>query len=160
MWAFGRHFRDIRPAATLVEISQLARPTQLIEIEFDALDGAKDKARRISSGRPLEEQFGYSRAVLMDDTLFVSGTTARDPDGNVVAPCDQYTQTWVCFDIIRSAMEEAGATLEDMVYTKTFVTDIAKPSEQREAKLEALGDDIRPTVGYPGFNWTGDHHRD
>ena len=52
MRAFGRHFRDIRPAATLVEISRLARPTQLIEIEFDAVDGAKDRARRISSGRP------------------------------------------------------------------------------------------------------------
>ena len=59
MRAFGRHFRDIRPAATLVEISRLARPTQLIEIEFDAVDGAKDRARRISCGRPLEEQFGY-----------------------------------------------------------------------------------------------------
>ena len=144
MRAFGRHFRDIRPAATLVEISRLARPTQLIEIEFDAVDGAKDRARRISCGRPLEEQFGYSRAVLMDDTLYVSGTTARDPDGNVVAPGDQYTQTRVCFDIIGAAMEEAGVPLTD-IYTKTFVTDMAKLSEQREAKLEALGDDIRPT---------------
>ena len=145
MRAFGRHFRDIRPAATLVEISRLARPTQLIEIEFDAVDGAKDRARRISSGRPLEEQFGYSRAVLMDDTLYVSGTTARDPDGNVVAPGDQYTQTRVCFDIIGAAMEGAGVPLAERVYTKTFVTDIAKSSEQREAKLEALGGDIRPT---------------
>ena len=76
----------------------------MIEIEFDEVDGAKGKARRISSGRPLQEQFGYSRAVLMDDTLFVSGATARDPDGNVVAPGDQYTQARVCFDIIEAAM--------------------------------------------------------
>ena len=123
----------------------MARPTQLIEIEFDAEDGAKDKARRISSGRPLEEQFGYPRAVLMDDTLLYSGKTARDPDGNVVAPADQYTQTRVCSDIVGVAMEEVGAPLEDMVYTRTFVTDIAKSSEKCEAKLEALGDDIRPT---------------
>ncbi len=54
MRAFGRHFCDIWPAATLVEISRKARPTQLIEIEFDAVDGAKDRARRISSGRPLK----------------------------------------------------------------------------------------------------------
>lgn len=83
MRAFGKHFRDIRPAATLVEIARLARPAQLIEIEFDAVDGAKDNARRISSGRPLEQQYGYSRAVRMDDTVYVSGTTARDSDGNV-----------------------------------------------------------------------------
>ena len=40
MRAFGRHFRDIRPAVTLVEIARLARPTQLIEIEAEAIVGA------------------------------------------------------------------------------------------------------------------------
>ncbi len=39
-------------------------------------------------------------------------------------------------------MEKAGVPLADIVYTETFVTDMAKSSEQREAKLEALGDDI------------------
>ncbi len=91
MRAFGRHFRDIRPAVTLLEIARLARPTQLIEIEFDAVDGARDRAKRISSVRPLEEQYGYSRAVRMDDTVYVSGTTARDPDGNVVATGERLT---------------------------------------------------------------------
>ncbi|MDP7390947.1 MAG: Rid family hydrolase [Alphaproteobacteria bacterium] len=41
-------------------------------------------------------------------------------------------------------MEEGGLPLADIVYTKSFVTDMAKSSEQHEAKLEALGDDIRP----------------
>ncbi len=153
MRAFGKHFRDIRPAATLVEIARLARPAQLIEIEFDAVDGAKDNARRISSGRPLEQQYGYSRAVRMDDTVYVSGTTARDSDGNVVAPGDQYRQARVCFEIIEAALEEAGAPLADMVYTKTFVTDMAKSGDQRRAKLEVLGD-IRPTgtlLGIPAL---------
>ena len=153
MRAFGRHFRDIRPAATLVEIARLARPTQLIEIEFDAVDGARDRAKRISSGRPLEEQYGYSRAVRMEDTVYVSGTTARDTDGNVVAPGDQYGQAKVCFEIIGAAMDEAGAALADMVYTKTFVTDMTQSGEQRRAKLEALGD-IRPTgtlLGIPAL---------
>ena len=158
MRAFGRHFRDIRPAATLVEISRLARPTQLIEIEFDAVDGAKDRARRISFGRPLEEQFGYSRAVLMDDTLYVSGTTARDPDGNVVAPGDQYTQTRVCFDIIGVAMEEGGVPLADIVYTKTFVTDMAKSSE---ARGEAGGARRRypSDRDFVGYRLDGDGHQ-
>ena len=52
------------------------------------------------------------------------------------------------------AADEAGVPLADMVYTKTFVTDMAKSSEQREAKLEALGDDIRPTgtlLGIPAL---------
>lgn len=153
MRAFGRHFGDIRPAATLVQISRLARPTQLIEIEFDAVDGAKSKARRISSGRPLEDQYGYSRAVRMDNTIYVSGTTARDKAGEIVAPGDQYRQARACFEIIEGALDEAGAGLADMVYTKTFVTDMSRSGEQREAKLEALGD-IRPTgtlLGIPAL---------
>ena len=153
MRAFGKHFKDIRPAATLVEISRLARPTQLIEIEFDAVDGAAGNARRISSGRPLEEQYGYSRAVRMGDTVYVSGTTARDKDGNVISPGDQYRQSRACFEIIEAALEEAGAALADTVYTKTFVTDMGRSEEQRRAKLEALGD-IRPTgtlLGIPAL---------
>ncbi len=157
MRAFGKHFGDIRPAATLVEISRLARPTQLIEIEFDAIDGAAGRARRISSGRPLEEQYGYSRAVRMGDTVYVSGTTARDREGNVVAPGDQYRQARACFEIIEAALDEAGASLADMVYSKTFVTDMAKSGEQRQAKLEMLGD-IRPTgtlLGIPALIGAG-----
>ena len=83
-----------------------------------------------------------------------SGTTAIDPDGNVVAPGDQYTQTRVCFDIIGAAMKDAGVPLAGMDYTKTCVTDTAKSSEQRKAKLEALGDDICPTgtlLGIPAL---------
>jgi hypothetical protein len=80
MCAFGEHFRDIQPAATLVETACLARPTQLIGIEFDA--------------------------VLMDDAV---GTTARDSDGDILAPSDQYHQARVCFEIIEAALEEAGA---------------------------------------------------
>src|SRR5882724_1183353 len=48
--AIARYFRDARPAATLVQVSGLARPQQLVEIELDAVDGAGAAARRISSG--------------------------------------------------------------------------------------------------------------
>src|SRR5262249_39963405 len=54
--AVARFLRDARPAATLVQVSRLARPAQLIEIELDAIDGAAEGARRISSGRPSEER--------------------------------------------------------------------------------------------------------
>ena len=50
----AQYFRDVRPVATLVQVNRLARPEQLIEIEFDAIDGAKGQAQRISSGRAIE----------------------------------------------------------------------------------------------------------
>src|SRR5215475_61010 len=55
--AIARHFQNARPASTLVQVNRLARPEQLVEIEFDAVDGAAQTARRISSGRPLEQQY-------------------------------------------------------------------------------------------------------
>src|SRR5437667_6598129 len=61
--ALARYFRDARPAATLVQVNGLARPEQLVEVELDAVDGAGATARRISSGRAIEDEFAYSRAV-------------------------------------------------------------------------------------------------
>src|SRR5262249_31726687 len=60
--AVAAYFRDARPAATLVQVNGLARPAQLIEIELDAIDGAGKTAQRVSSGRPIEAEYAYSRA--------------------------------------------------------------------------------------------------
>src|SRR4030095_13415833 len=54
--AFARYLRDARPASTLVPVSRLARPEQLVEIELDAVDGAGASGRRIWSGRAIEEE--------------------------------------------------------------------------------------------------------
>ena len=142
--AFARHFGDIRPASTLVAVNALARPTQLIEIELDAVDGAKDKAVRVSSGRPTEELGGYSRAVRMGDTIYVSGTTALTADGTVAHPGDMHGQTRATLETIFDAVLRAGGAVEDIVYTKTFMTDMSLAPDRRRAALEAYGD-IRPT---------------
>jgi enamine deaminase RidA (YjgF/YER057c/UK114 family) len=151
--ARARHFRDVRPAATLVQVNRLARPAQLIEIEFDAIDGARERAVRIGSGRPTEERYAYSRAVRVDDQVFLSGTTALAPDGTVAHPGDMYRQTRATLDALLEAAEQAGAGLADVVYTKTFVTDMSRAADHRRAKLEVLGE-VRPTgtlLGIPGL---------
>ena len=151
--AFGKHFKDVRPAATLVQVSRLARPTQLIEIELDAIDGAKETAQRISSGRPTEEIFGYSRAVRVGDRVFISGTTALNDQGTVACHGDLYGQAQNIYATILSALAEAGGTPGDLVYTKTFATDLKPSADYVRAKLEALGE-VRPTdtlLGIPGL---------
>ncbi len=151
--AFGKHFKDVRPAATLVQVARLARPTQLIEIELDVVDGAKETAQRISSGRPTEDIFGYSRAVRVGDRVFISGTTALDDQGNVAHPGDLHGQTEDIYATILSALDEAGGTPGDLVYTKTFATDLKPSAEYIRAKLNALGE-VRPTdtlLGIPAL---------
>ena len=148
--ALGKYFRDVRPAATLVEIDRLARPTQLVEIELDAIDGAAERAQRVSSGRQTEETYGYSRAVRVDDRIFVSGTTALDSQGEVAHPGDMHGQTRAVLETIEGAVEQAGGTPADMIYTKTFVTDMARADAQRQARIEVFGE-VRPTATLLGI---------
>ncbi|HXJ78351.1 MAG TPA: Rid family hydrolase [Candidatus Methylomirabilis sp.] len=150
--AVARYFHEARPAATLVQVSRLARPTQLIEIEFDAIDGAGQTARRISSGGPLEQQYAYSRAVKVGNRVFISGSTALRASG-VEGPGDMYRQTRATMETIFAALAEAGGTPGDVVYTKTFLTDLGQAAEHTRAWLEAFGD-VRPTstlLGIPGL---------
>jgi enamine deaminase RidA (YjgF/YER057c/UK114 family) len=150
--AIARYFRNARPAATLVQVEGLARPTQLIEIELDAVDGARASAQRISSGGPLEGVYAYSRAVRMGDRVFVSGSTALG-GGGVEGPGDMYRQTRATMDTIFRALAEAGAEPGDIVYTKTFLTDLARAADYTRAFVDALGD-VRPVstlLGVPAL---------
>ncbi|HYS16476.1 MAG TPA: Rid family hydrolase [Candidatus Binatia bacterium] len=149
----ARYLRDARPAATLVQVNRLARPEQLVEIELDAVDGAGATARRISSGRAIEDEYAYSRAVRVGDRVLVSGSTALSARGVVDGKGDLYRQTRSTMDTIFWALGQAGAAREDIVYTKTFLTDLARTADYTRAWLEALGD-VRPTstlLGIPAL---------
>jgi len=149
----ARYLRDARPAATLVQVNGLARPEQLVEIELDLVDGAGASARRISSGRAIEDEYAYSRALRVGDRVFVSGTTALSARGVVEGQGDLYRQTRNTMDTIFAALAQAGAAREDIVYTKTFLTDLDRSADYTRAWLEALGD-VRPTstlLGIPAL---------
>jgi len=69
---------------------------------------------RIFSGFPKEDEVGYARAAIVDDWVFVSGTTGFDPDTKRF-PTDVESQCENCFRNIERALSEAGATLADLV---------------------------------------------
>ncbi len=97
--------------------------------------------QHVSSGAKWESIHGYSRAVRVGNTVSVSGTVGLRPDGSV-AP-DAYGQTRRALEIIRKALEEAGARVEDVVRTRVFVTDVGHFDEVARAHREVFGD-IRP----------------
>ena len=151
--ALAKRFREARPASTLVQVVGLARPEQLIEIEFDAVDGAGAAARRIGSGRAIENEYAYSRAVRIGDRVFISGSTALTAGGVVEGVGDMYRQTRSTLDTIFRALDEAGGTPADLVYTKSFFSDLSKMGDYTRAWLEAFGD-VRPTsttLGIPAL---------
>jgi enamine deaminase RidA (YjgF/YER057c/UK114 family) len=93
--------------------------------------------RLISSGSSLEERFGYSRAVVVGDRIFVAGTAPIMPD-DADPPGDPYRQMRRCLEIVENALREAGAGLEHVVRTRVYLTDVAHTNEAMRAHGEAF----------------------
>jgi enamine deaminase RidA (YjgF/YER057c/UK114 family) len=82
--------------------------------------------KNISSGAKWEDIVGYSRAVVMGNTIEVSGTVAVDSDNNLVGKDDAYEQTKFILQKIEGVLKGAGFQMTDVVRTRIFVTDISK----------------------------------
>jgi enamine deaminase RidA (YjgF/YER057c/UK114 family) len=112
--------------------------------------------RLISSAQPLEREFGYSRAVVADGRVYVSGTVARMEDGSDPPP-DAYKQAQRAFEIVLAALEEAGCGREHVVRTRMYITRPDHLHEVGRAHGEVFGD-VRPAttalvVGLPNPAW-------
>ena len=95
--------------------------------------------RTISSGSVWEERYGYSRAMVADGRVFVSGTAPVMP-GDADPPGDAYGQARRCLEIILAALDEAGATPADIVRTRIFVTDANLMDEVMRAHGEVFAE--------------------
>jgi enamine deaminase RidA (YjgF/YER057c/UK114 family) len=97
--------------------------------------------RLIASGSPFEPVIGFSRAVVAGHHVCVSGTAPIVAEGD--PPADAYGQMRRCLEIVAAALDEAGASLRDVVRTRTYLLDAGDWREVGRAHGEVFGD-IRP----------------
>jgi enamine deaminase RidA (YjgF/YER057c/UK114 family) len=94
------------------------------------------KRQNFSSGAPLEDKIGYSRAVKIGNMVFVGGTTTTTPEGVVEAEGDAYLQTKIILQKIEQALVKAGAKLSEVYRVRIYVTDISRAQEYMQAYSE------------------------
>lgn len=99
--------------------------------------------QNISSGSPFEPIIGFSRAVRVGNLISVSGTAPIGSDSKTVGVGDPYLQTKRCLEIIKQALEKAGAGLENVVRTRTFMVNISDWEKVARAHGEVFSN-IRP----------------
>lgn len=97
------------------------------------------KRLNITTNAPWEKMVGYSRAVRTGKTVEVSGTVAI-LDNEVVGIGNPYAQTKRILEIINDVLQQAGASIHDVVRTRLYVTDITSWEEVGRAHGEVFGD--------------------
>jgi enamine deaminase RidA (YjgF/YER057c/UK114 family) len=124
----------------------LAGPPVDLAQRLHAGDTTHVERQRISSAAAFEERVGYSRAVRVGGHVWISGTAPIMPD-DADPPATPYEQAQVCLGIIERALEEAGASLDDVVRTRIYVTDAAFIDDVGRAHGEAFATARPATTG-------------
>jgi enamine deaminase RidA (YjgF/YER057c/UK114 family) len=76
----------------------------------------------LSTDNPFEKKFGYHRAVRKGPFIYVSGTTAIDPEtGKIESPDDAFLQAYATLETVEEAVKELGGEREDVVRVRMFV---------------------------------------
>lgn len=95
----------------------------------------------------------YSRAVRLGDLIEVAGTTSSGPGGEILHPGDMFMQATEICGIIKRSIEELGGSLDDVVRTRVFVTDISQWEAAGRAHFDAFGHmDFPPASAFYGIN--------
>ena len=95
--------------------------------------------RRVPTSAPWAEKVGYSRAIRVGDTIYVSGTAPMAEDGTIAHPGEVYAQAKRALELVVAALGEAGARPEHVVRTRLYVRDASAWEEVGRAHGEVLG---------------------
>ena len=122
-------------------------------------DAPPPRAKRVFHLNAYEKDFGYSQAVLIDKTLYVSGTVAVDENGRLVAPGDMAGQMRAVYANIQRTLAAHGADFEEVVKETIYTTNMDALLKASDLRLEYYNKEMLPTTSWvqvqrlvdPGF---------
>jgi enamine deaminase RidA (YjgF/YER057c/UK114 family) len=117
------------------------------------------RVKQVFHLNPYERDFGYSQAVLIDKTLYISGTVAADETGRLVAAGDMAGQLRAAYSNIRRTLEAHGATFEEVVKETIYTTNMDELLKAADLRFEFYDKERLPTTSWvqvqrlvdPGF---------
>jgi enamine deaminase RidA (YjgF/YER057c/UK114 family) len=111
----------------------------------------KVKRSKTFSGTPWESSIGYSRAVSVGGTVYVSGTTGTDSSGKILSPGNAYEQAAQSLLNVGETLKRFGLGLEHVVSTRIYLTDIDRWQEVAKAHEEVFGQ-VHPATSLVAVN--------
>lgn len=117
------------------------------------------RVKRVFHLNPYEKDFGYSQAVLIDKTLYISGSVAADQNGRLVAPGDMAGQMRAVYSNIRRTLAAHGADFDEVVKETIYTTDMDALLKASDLRFEFYNKERLPTTSWvqvqrlvdPGF---------
>jgi 2-iminobutanoate/2-iminopropanoate deaminase len=117
------------------------------------------RVKQVFHLNPYEKDFGYSQAVLIDKTLYISGSVAADQNGRLVAPGDMAGQMRAAYSNIRRTLNAHGAGFEEVVKETIFTTNMDALLKASDLRFEFYDKERLPTTSWvqvqrlvdPGF---------
>jgi 2-iminobutanoate/2-iminopropanoate deaminase len=117
------------------------------------------RVKQVFHLNPYEKDFGYSQAVLIDKTLYISGSVAADQNGRLVAPGDMAGQMRAAYSNIRRTLAAHGADFDEVVKETIYTTDMDAMLKSSDLRFEYYNKERLPTTSWvqvqrlvdPGF---------
>jgi len=120
---------------------------------------APPRVKQVFHLTPYEKDFGYSQAVLIDKTLYISGSVAADQNGRLVAPGDMAGQMRAAYSNIRRTLVAHGADFDEVVKETIYTTNMDALLKASDLRFEYYDKERLPTTSWvqvqrlvdPGF---------
>jgi 2-iminobutanoate/2-iminopropanoate deaminase len=118
-----------------------------------------ERVKQVFHLSPYEKDFGYSQAVLIDKTLYISGSVAADQNGRLVAPGDMAGQMRAAYANIRRTLNAHGAGFDEVVKETIYTTSMDALLKASDLRFEFYDKERLPTISWvqvqrlvdPGF---------